>query len=412
MRNLLIAFILAMLAGYGVARLRTAESAESARDEKTVERVREIGGSAHWGREEFVDWLRTGKRGESGADYGWGEWSDEELREALDELTRDPRMFLSWDDRSQLVRSMFGDWMRRAPDAALAWFEALPSEGMRRSLSGALAGAWPKARPEEGMNYVIAHRDLFEGSGFTASGEIIKAAIDAAAKKGPEAVDAVFGKLVENRLSPRYAHGWEFPEGFDFARLMAGEHARKIFEREPVFFAGIWMSRNPDEAFQHLVAGVPADKVVVGYLFQDVLPTNHPPKTTEAMVRAEWLGRKLGELPPDDQKQVVERALKAIEQPEVVGHLLLSMEDGPVKDAALSSHLGTLASGGVRPLLAFLETADDPAWRVEQLERADFSKGRSVPLSEAAEKELRGRLASWNVPAQRAEGIVSRIKKP
>lgn len=403
MRVILFAFLGAAVAGFLAAKLLSDERGTEV-VELEGQRDREIR-KERWKSETFAAWASEKANAFDPFSSEWNEWSDKEIRDALDAGIVDPRAASNLSDERRIIGALFGEWMKRHPDEAILWMENLKSDSMRRSLIPIVGRNWPTDQRVEGLAYVIAHRDWFESNNGTASGELIRGAIDDAAKKGPDAVGELFGKLRENRLDPRYAKGWEFPPDFDFVKLMEHPETRLL---KTYFFSGIWMSRSPDEAFHHLVASRKPEEVQVGYLFVDMLPTNGPKRSEEAASRAEWLGRKMESLDAEDQRVIARKVSEQLNDVAAQGRFAGSLSDETLRKEIVASSLKNSAKGGIGSILTFVENAGEGEQRIDILEAFEKPKGVWVFPTES-EEMLRRKLAEWNAPPERMENIIKKL---
>jgi hypothetical protein len=409
-RRLVILFSLAGIIGFTGARLVGGKAAALVAMESDSHR--RAGPARLWETDDLARWARTRTMPEGKND--WQEWSDEELRAAMDLAVKDPGMALGMSSESQVLAALFEESLKRDFDGAIDWFEGLVADAVKRNLGPTLAVNWPEERAAEGLEYVIANRDFFETGGGTSSGPIIKDAIEAAAKRGAAELDALFGKLRENQLDPRYADGWEFPENFDFKGLMEGGETRLLAEKGNLFFAGIWMRRDREAAFGSLVMDGLAKQRKLPNLFYDLLPTNGEALIGAAWERARWLGGKLGEL-PDQRQEVGEKVIRdLVRSPAAMADFTQALADESDRLALSTEAMRRMVDKGPEQMLEFLAGVDQGELGMELLRTIDVLSpdfiGRKWRLDEALEAMLRKKLTAWEIAETRADEIVENLK--
>lgn len=400
------AFVAALVAGFAGAKWVPDEKRTSTEPSERWTK-REERRVVRWQADDFEKWA-TGAARLSGPFSGkWKEWSDEELRAALDEGVKDPGAAMDLTPERKVMSALLGEWMRRDPDSALAWFEGMVSESMRWGLVSSVSENWPPDRAEEGLEYVIAHRDWFESDDSSGSARLIRGVIDEAAKEGAEAVGELLGKLRENRLDWQFGDGWQFPPDFDFSAL--AKHP-EVAGMKTMFFAGIWMSRDPEGAFAHLIGGVPPGDAKVRGLFNDVLPRNGPAKREEAAARVDWLTEKIRSLPDGERTEIASRISMAIDDPETRGRFVGGVDDEAARKAVIPESMDLMGRRGARELLSFVDHAFEGEARLDALE--DMKPGVMRDASEAARAVLEAKLAEWNAPPDRARMIMEKFPNP
>ncbi len=408
---LLLALISASVAGYAGVKLAGGKHREIASGKFRSEERNEAR-TKRWSAGDLRTWAANGRSPLDPFADEWKDWSEGELKAALDQGVTDPAAVNALSDGRRIIGAIFGEWVRRNPDEAIRWLESLKSESMRRSFSGVLAMNWPVDRAAEGLAYVIAHRDDFASRDTISSGPIVTLAINEAAKLGPDAVGRLFGVLRENRLDPRYSKDWEFPVGFDFLKLM--EHPETGLLKA-TFFSGVWMDRNPDEAFRYLVAEREIEDVPVGNFFTDVLPANDAERLEKASARARWLSGKLAELTADKQSAIVDGMSGRYMDPAVLGNFAGGLADDAQRDRIVSKSLQVLMKqswmDSVAPIVELIEAAGDESWRLDTLESLK-TPGRSGAwfVTKEDEQLLREKLTGWNAPPERVETIMNHLK--
>jgi hypothetical protein len=415
MRPALISFLIAGLLGFAGAKLIGGKTD----DDAPVSAVQEIAVSRverkRWTSDDLAKWARAkGLPGNSGSRDDWQEWSNDELRAAMDEAVRDPGMAVDASAAIEVLKTLFEESLKRDFDGSVSWFEGLVSDVVKRNLGSVVALNWPKDRAEEGLDYAIANRDSFETIRGTSAAPIILAAVESAAKRGPEELDALFGKLRENNLDPQYGQDWEFPADFDFKGLMAGAETKMMARNGNLFFSGIWMSRDPEAAYQSMVVEGMMEGRRPQNLFSDVLPVMGVAQREKARERARWLIEKIYES-PDGAGEVARQVLRDLKRaPEAMAEFAQGAKDAADRQIFFTEGIKQMADSGPQLTLAFLQAIDDVAVRVDLLENTDFKAANHYYqqwlMTAELERTLRGKLIEWQVSATRADEIINRMK--
>lgn len=362
-----------------------------------------------WESQDFKKWALARESADE-----WKEWSNEELRTAMDLAVKNPGMALRGSTQGAVLTALFEEYLKRDFDGALVWFGGLVSDVVRQNLAHAITSNWPAERAEEGLDFVIANRDWFESAGGTASGRIIHGAVELAAMRGADDMDDLFGKLRENRLDPQYSDGWKFPENFDFRRLMAGPETQLLAEKGNLFFAGIWMGRDREQAFDSLVADGLADDRKLPRLFSDVLPTNGEARIDEARERARWLSEKFNELPEKRQEAGVQVIRDLVRSPAAMADFTQGLTDESDRRALSAEAIKRMVDKGPKPMLAFLQEIEDGSLGVGLFVEIDVItntySGRRWSLDDESESLLRKRFTEWKIPEAQANEIVGKLR--
>lgn len=156
-------------------------------------------------------------------------------------------------------RRVIDAWTIEDPDAVLAWSSALRDPGMREIGMTAVAGSLALSDPQRAFDCLVAHGEfrhsLLDGRIMGMMKELSKEA----AKQGPEAIAALWGKLPEAGDSVNSFAGvaLELDPGTDFHALskalrreMGAEMSRPIF---PVQVMESWVRQDPAGARAYLI---------------------------------------------------------------------------------------------------------------------------------------------------------------
>jgi hypothetical protein len=129
------------------------------------------------------------------------DWTDAEIRDALNESLTDPHAALTGWAGNELGVKLLGEWVKRDFAAALAWFEALDSRAVKARLAGTLSDQWPRDKAENGLEFLRANRDLFTSA---SQRSLLLKAMDDRTKRGPAAVEDLLRVLREEKFDPEF----------------------------------------------------------------------------------------------------------------------------------------------------------------------------------------------------------------
>lgn len=330
------------------------------------------------------------------------DWTDEEIRAALDESLKHPECVLPGASASEIPSFLLGVWMKRDLDAALAWVEGMGSSSLSRRMRHSLAFQWPLERAVEGVDYLVGHRESFPGN---SASLLLNKAIQSKISEGAEAVKAVLRKIEGAGLEiASVGDDLKVPDGFDFRSLMDSPELEKIWDQGPgKDFALEWFAQDRDAAF---------DWMQGKHGLEDVYLLAY---RTGGDLRGDmrWLGGKIGTMDPE-QREVffgsVETAWK--HSPSFAALFVEGLEDPDLKDEA-RLRFGTLAMTGqsVPQALELLEGVRDVSRRIAAVKAgvADgVGKGGTSFFSAAQDAELlRRKLAEWEANPEEIESIIN-----
>ncbi|MEO7099288.1 MAG: hypothetical protein ABI162_07990 [Luteolibacter sp.] len=343
----------------------------------------------------------------------FSDWTEDDLHAALDEGLSNPGSVFPSGPANEVMEQLLAEWIRRDPDTAVAWFEAIPSDSRKIAMAAMLARSWPKERAEEGLDYVFKHHDTFKTKNLICYSPIMVSAMDAAALRGPAAIDAMLVKLRENHLGTRYGSGWQFPQGFDFAALAELPEASRILGKGDAFYAEAWFKQDRNEAFEYLMGGNEArggDLTNSLYLYACQLPDNSGSGTTAE--RLNWLAGKLDEFDPVTRRQVALHSVDVMDTaPAELARFAAALTDPEDRQAVNAAAVNKLMKGGIEPTLSFLDAVSDTGQRLDLLENATVDMYRTKFFVPGQQALLRERLAAWNTPVERIEAIVRHLKE-
>ncbi len=366
-----------------------------------------------WRPEDFRKWINSSsKNGNPDAESDFAQWREKEIQCALEEGLSNAGLTLPGGTAWEVMNSLFCEWVKRNPDAALDWFDALPIDGVKCQLSGALAQSWPKDRAEEGLAYAYNHREWFKTDQFITYPKLMVAAMNAAAMRGPNDVNALIHELNEHGFETRYGGDWSFPSGFDFNTLIRLPAAADQLAKGPAFFAEAWLKQDREAAFQNLFeSGNGVKGQLANQLFSHVFPFNEE-DTSERGERTRWLVAKLDAMEPEQRRKIAMESVNVLRScPPQLGEFVAALSDPDDRQAVSSGAFKLMLGSSIDPTLEFLEKVPDGGERLELLENSEpMAAAWAGMLVPGQEKLLREKLAAWNASADRVESIMHHLK--
>ena len=328
-------------------------------------------------------------------------WSDDELREALNQSLTHPDCVLQFGGGRGTASALFRELLKRDFDAALAWFDSLPTTTARSRFAWTIGPAWPVARAEEGMAFLKSHRDIYSGSSGWA---FLARGMEAAALKGPSVLNDFLLTLREEKFDLDFGNPIKFPEGFDFPALLELDEARQL-DRKAVgkSFVRAWVEQDRDGAFKWLLANRGAGS----------LGLSPWAAGADSAGSIAWLGKQFEAMDSAQQAEYVAGSLD--EWPGQLAHLKTFARDvkspetlDKIRGIAVQSIYAGAGEQGMEAL-ALLGSPEESLQVLETVGRADSVKDRR-PLDPRREAVLRKKLAAWNASEERIEAIIARFK--
>lgn len=333
------------------------------------------------------------------------DWTDEEIRAALEESLKHPDCALARGAAGELPGFLLGLWMKRDLDAALAWVNALEASSMKHKITESLALKWPLDKTAEGVDYLIAHRDLFAG---ISTPIMLNRAIQQCAMEGAESVKAMLRKMDAAGLVPvRVGQDLVVKKDFDFAALMDSPELAKAWEMGPGReFAMEWFQQDRAAAF---------DWMLQKHGMKEVFSLVYGEGDLKGDLR--WMGGHIETLEPERREEFFESVkLHWSASPFLAKEFAEGMKDPVLQEQTRLSFgaKGTFSeqfSEGVD----LLEHVAEPAKRVaalEQLAREEIAAGsvRYGPPDTDNVAFLRGKLEEWQASPEQIELIVNRLQ--
>ena len=345
-------------------------------------------------------------------------WTQAAIRSALEDGIRDPGMVLPESPETKAVLALLGEWTSRDPQAAKAWWLDLKPENLRAQLGGALAEGWPADRAEEELELVLNHHGSSQSRPAFHYSALLRKACEAAAARGPEALEALLARIRENGLiEPQEA--LSLPRDFDFAAWVRTPEMAKRLEQEnnPLtesFVFGTWMEHDPEAAMDFIIAD---NRKRGRNLASGLLSAMDRYQADPAVVleRARRVAAHSGSLPVEEQREIIQRAGEQLAHwPEILKTYAAAIPDPSVRAEA---YLNVARSQMERDIPLALELLSQASGstdsRIRMLEYliAARPRGSSDLIYRKVETQVRGTLAGWQVPAERIDSLVAAMKK-
>lgn len=363
-----------------------------------------------WTRE---DALRSAKeRGEKVKTPGFNpyedivaDWTDEEIRSALEASLKHPQCALQAGAAAELPSFLLGVWMKRDLEASLAWVHSQEESSMKHKITQSLAYQWPLEKAAEGVDYLLAHRDFFPG----ASGSLIlRKAIQQSAMKGVEDVKTLIRKIDGGGLELiNLGNDLVVPDGFDFPALMNSPELEKIQVKAPgTGFAMEWFQQDRAAAFDWMLEHRGMKEIFVlaygnGDMKGDI----------------QWMGGRVEAMEPAQQEEFFEAVKQAwLTTPSHAKDFAEGVKDPAFQEEIrLSFGVRGIAAGRASESIGLLEAVADPAKRIAALEQTaldDPSVEGSRRLAPKADDSafLRKKLAEWQATPEQIETIMKRLQ--
>lgn len=404
----MMAFLCALLVG-GVAGWRaTAKPAVSLREDHN--RADQLPGRPKLTKDDFIKSAREraekrSKSGDSPSLDRFAGWTNDEIRAALEAGLIHPESLVEYGKGTAIVNSLLGEWMRRDSDTAVAWYEGLGSPSVKRRLAGALASAWPADKAGQGLEFILAHRELFPNGTDWA---VMNKNLEQRAIAGPAAVEDLLRLMREEELGFHNDAAIDFPKGFDFPSLMQGEEFMKFREREgmgPVVNA--WFASDREQAFDWLVENE-------GVKSLKVLTDSRQSLDKDLQV---WIAGKVERLDPVQQREFLDAVTSRwVESPSSLALFAQGIRNEALRDQLGLIGIQALFVGNARDVMPLLELLGTPDRRIEVLANAKpdaavFNDSLNIHFDASDEALVRKKLAGWKASESKIESIISRFKK-
>jgi len=408
MKRLLLTFVIALGVG-GVASYFSRSSARQVREVETKRALREeAGGAREWSGDDLVratqERMKNQQGGNSPLARQLAEWSTDEIRAALEESVRSPDSIFRVTPGARVEYELILEWMKRDHEAAAAWLETVESDYAKARLVPMIIGAWPKEDAMAGLDFFIKHRKPGSAENFS----LYAKAFNQAAASGPKAVDAVLSRFLGEHLL-LYEHiNLEFPAGFDFRTLVAGDEFGKLEARgQSLPLQREWSDQDPAGAFSWLMekGGIAKAWDMAGMYGEEA-----------GLQRLKWLGGEMNKWSAEQRKELADHALLSwSSEPEALKYLAQGMKNPALAEELRIHSIQAIYEGKAKQAMRVLGDIPDPSRRIELLLAAERSpvlenEGASISFPAAGEASMRSTLREWNATEAQIDTIIQRFK--
>ncbi|MBK1882969.1 hypothetical protein JIN85_11120 [Luteolibacter pohnpeiensis] len=259
----------------------------------------------------------------------------------------------------------------------------------------------------EGLDYVMAHREMFISTRSVGYGEILGKAIKLAAKNGVTEVLSTLESIKAGGLDSFYAKNVEFPEGFDFSALYDHAKDAELLKKGACFFGGSWMEQDSEGAFDALIS----DEAVSNFdqLFTDIPSSSRDSEQLQQGInRTKWLAEKFNDMQYEDAAEYATSLADSLkQQPEAWQELVNDLQEKEIRIDLIKKSFET--TWNLVRLRNQLFTLKEPEDGVEVLER--INQGPARYLFQTRQK-LQETLDKMKVAPDRSDAILNRIFHP
>jgi hypothetical protein len=331
-------------------------------------------------------------------------WTAPELRAALDECLKDPDYILEGGGGGAIMDALFGAWMRRDLDGAIGWFDAVRNETVRIRMLGSLSYRWPTEQAARGLEFVIAHKDLFT---YNSPWSILVKNFTASANDGPEALGRLLERIADEHLKLDFGNSASVPAGFDFATFVTT--AGFLQTQDESAITGLlthWLTGDREAAFDWFLANNRAGKLL------DQLPEDR----SQELDYLTWLGGKLSALdPPQLEKLLALGESVWTSDPGAALSFASRIDDPALRDKVHGQAARVILRGDVRTAITHLEAIPEPARRIEiltSLKSGDPAVPDFVrhPVGDKEAEMLSTKLRDWHASEPQIEAILRNIR--
>jgi len=328
-----------------------------------------------------------------------------EMKAVLNELIDGVWGSLS-DKELERMKLLIAEWTEKDPEGALAWARNLRHPQQRELGLSCIALAIGSKDPEKGFEIYAELEKAQMPVDYNLAYGVISTAYKNAAKNGPEALLEFLRRTpVSDGGGGGLAFNIEYPQGFDFATLMDGlaqdGYFKSFRQGDSKRFSvhgtlGEWAVRDREAAFTYLTEHA---KEGTAYPL-DQITTWMENKQGKAQTQA-WLGEKLSALDSTQRQQLIKGSMLSCGPDE----LKRFIEAMPTPEAAtefryeILQAAGEAGWGGKYGILNEVPEIEDRLAVIERLQNMRDTERLETQLKE------------WNVPQDRIDGIVEKVKR-
>lgn len=330
------------------------------------------------------------------------DWTEEEIRSALDEAMLDPEMQLR---HRSIATDLMREFAKRNPEQAFEWATKQPVAIRGRFADLALTGLLPE-RLDEAIAIAKAHPGLFNGM---VPNFIVTASLTAASTQGTAAFISRLQELREDEPRNRPGLPADIAPDFDFAAVLRSPDFEVLglaSMRKSMIRA--WAEQDREAAF-HWVLQQDGPGAIMNLRKET---WNAPHAQNVDMIR--WMVGKVETLPAEQQAEFLKAHLDHVSLDGTNATVWIESAKTPeLQDAFRAAAVRGASSGHEISLergLKAAATLADPEARFVLLETLEpvFPGYRPQP-EPAAEKLLRTKLAEWGATPSRVDAIVKHL---
>jgi len=406
MRRVVVIFLIALGVG-GVAGYFSRSEAKVAREVEVKRSVREERVARDWSGDDLLkltaDGIREMRKDSSPLSRKLADWTTDEIRAALEESVRSPDSIFRSTPGSSVEYALMAEWMKRNHEEAVAWFETVESDYAKARLALTITGEWPKENAMAGLDFYLSHRALH---GQWRPHSLHANVFNQAAAIGPAALEAVLRRYGEENIHAHSTLELEFPAGFDFRTLAAGEEFQKLEKRggsTPLI--RVWSEKDPAGAFSWMMERGGMEKA-------SSMATTYGKDPEQ---RLKWLGGEMSTWSAEQRKELADHALLSWSmKPEALKYLAEGVKDPAQAEELRAYSIQAIYEGWATRAMPVLGDIPDPSRRIELLLAAEPSpvldKDRDRAFPAVGEAVMRNTLREWNATPEQIETIIQRFK--
>jgi len=302
------------------------------------------------------------------------------------------------------IQLLISEWVEKDPEGALAWARSLPHPQQRELGLTCIASAIGQSDLEKGFEiYAELDKVTVRGNAGVIYSVVTRAYTNAA-KLGPEALLDVVKRTPASEDRWSMGIGIKYPPDFDFSAMMDGMTEAGLFKSKdpvtkPYTLSGVlaeWALRDRDAAFAYLAEHAKEGTAYPFYELEKKIAETQGTPQAQA-----WLGEKLVALDSAQRQELVKGSMLGAGD-EYLNNYVLTM---PTEEAAtefrydILQATGEFGYGRNYGILKEMQEMEDRLAVIERLQNIKHTE----PLVE--------QLKQWNVPQERIDGIVEKVKR-
>lgn len=304
--------------------------------------------------------------------------------------------------QQEALFTLISEWARRDPKAALAWAHSLRQPTQREVGLISIAAAIAEKDPRAGFEVYSELPEVRTSLGTAVLEKMFNSLYQEAAGKGPAGVLEFARRIPKNETNMIMGIRMDYPEGFDFATLADGlskitSDSRTRLPFEPTSVLGAWALRDPDAAFDHVIA-----QSANGQRQDIVSLASSISEKSGSLEGEEWMGGKLASLGPEEQFNLIKQS-DLLNSPGILRRYIAAF---PGDEAAAEFQFQVIrasSDGTYGPGLEVLNDIPEVGDRVAMISRLRGIKDATA---------LRSAMKGWNVPSERIEQVVAEVLRP